>query len=126
VVDDEGLGPIAGRAAGPHGTLARRRDVNPKHGDHSVAVARQYCGALGKIANCQVAVSTALLAEHQAWPTTMELYLPEEWAEDADRRARAAISRSLPFRPKWRIALTHVRQVRASGLQIDGVLADAA
>ena len=98
----------------------------PKHGDHSVAVARQYCGALGKIANCQVAVSTALLAEHQAWPTTMELYLPEEWAEDADRRARAAIPRSLPFRPKWRIALTHVRQVRASGLQIDGVLADAA
>jgi SRSO17 transposase len=98
----------------------------PKHGDHSVAVARQYCGALGKIANCQVAVSTALLAEHQAWPTTMELYLPDDWAEDADRRARADIPRTLRFRPKWRIALTHVRQVRAAGLQIDGVLADAA
>ena len=98
----------------------------PKHGDHSVAVARQYCGALGKIANCQVAVSTALLAEHQAWPTTMELYLPEEWAADADRRARAEIPRRVTFRPKWRIALTHVRQVRAAGLQIDGVLADAA
>ena len=63
----------------------------PKHGDHSVAVARQYCGALGKIANCQVAVSTALLAEQQAWPTTMELYLPEDWAADIDRRARADI-----------------------------------
>jgi SRSO17 transposase len=98
----------------------------PKHGDQSVAVARQYCGALGKIANCQVAVSTALLAERQAWPTTMELYLPEEWAVDADRRARAEIPGSLPFRPKWRIALTHVRQVRASGLHIDAVLADAA
>src|SRR5712691_4648288 len=98
----------------------------PKHGDHSVAVARQYCGALGKIANCQVAVSTALLAEQQTWPTTMELYLPEAWAEDADRRTRAEIPRSLTFRPKWRIALTHVRQVRAAGLQIDGVLADAA
>jgi SRSO17 transposase len=98
----------------------------PKHGDHSVAVARQYCGALGKIANCQVAVSTALLAEQQAWPTTMELYLPEAWAEDVDRRARADIPRTVRFRPKWRIALTHVRQVRASGLQIDGVLADAA
>src|SRR6202790_4764384 len=98
----------------------------PKHGDHSVAVARQYCGALGKIANCQVAVSTALLAEQQAWPTTMELYLPEAWADDADRRARADIPRTLRFRPKWRIAVTHVRQVRAAGLQIDGVLADAA
>jgi SRSO17 transposase len=98
----------------------------PKHGEHSVAVARQYCGALGKIANCQVAVSTALLADQQAWPTTMELYLPEAWAEDADRRARAEIPRSLSFHPKWRIALTHVRQVRASGIQIDGVLADPA
>ena len=98
----------------------------PKHGDHSVGVARQYCGALGKIANCQVAVSTALLAERQAWPTTMELYLPEAWAEDADRRERAEIPRTLRFRPKWRIALTHIRQVRAAGLQIDGVLADPA
>jgi SRSO17 transposase len=98
----------------------------PKHGDHSVAVARQYCGALGKIANGQVAVSTALLAEQQAWPTTMELYLPEDWAEDTDRRERADLPRTLRFRPKWRIAVTHVRQVRAAGLQIDGVLADAA
>jgi SRSO17 transposase len=98
----------------------------PKHGEHSVAVGRQYCGALGKIANCQVAVSTALLADQLAWPTTMELYVPEDWAEDADRRARADIPRPLRFRPKWRIALTHVRQVRAAGLQIAGVLADAA
>ena len=46
---------------------------------------RQYCGALGKIANCQVAVSTAVLADQLAWPTTMELYVPEDWAEDAER-----------------------------------------
>ena len=98
----------------------------PKHGEQSVAVGRQYCGALGKIANCQVAVSTALLADQLAWPATMELYLPEDWAEDADRRARADIPRTLRFQPKWRIALTHVRQVRAAGFQIDGVLADAA
>lgn len=98
----------------------------PKHGTHSVAVGRQYCGALGKIANCQVAVSTALLADQLAWPTTMELYVPEDWAEDADRRVRAEIPRTLRFHPKWRIGLRHVRQVRAAGLQIDGVLADAA
>jgi SRSO17 transposase len=98
----------------------------PKHGDRSVAVGRQYCGALGKIANCQVAVSTALLATQLAWPTTMELYVPEDWAEDGDRRERAGIPRTLRFRPKWRIALTHVRQVRAAGIQIDAVLADPA
>ena len=98
----------------------------PKHGQHSVAVARQYCGALGKIANCQVAVSTALLADQLAWPTTMELYVPEAWAEDADRRDGAGLPRTLRFRPKWRIALTHVRQVRAAGIQLDSVLADAA
>lgn len=98
----------------------------PKSGDQSVAVARQYCGALGKIANCQVAVSTAFLADQQAWPTSMELYLPDEWAADPDRRARAEVPATVRFRPKWRIALTHIRQVRAAGLQIDGVLADAA
>ena len=90
----------------------------PKHGEHSVAVARQYCGALGKIANCQVAVSTALLAEQLAWPTTMELYLPEDWAEDADRRARADIPRTLRFRPKWRIALD-ARPASAGGRAAD-------
>jgi SRSO17 transposase len=98
----------------------------PKYGTHSVAVARQYCGALGKIANCQVAVSTALLADGQVWPTTMELYLPQEWAQDADRREHAGIPRRILFREKWRIALTHIRQVRAAGLEIEAVLADAA
>jgi SRSO17 transposase len=109
-----------------HGLLLVDETAFPKHGDQSVAVGRQYCGALGKIANCQVAVSTALLADQLAWPTTMELYVPEDWAEDADRRARADIPRTLRFQPKWRIGLTHVRQARAAGLQIDGVLADAA
>ena len=98
----------------------------PKHGHQSVAVGRQYCGALGTIANCQVAVSTAWLTEPLTWPTTMELYIPEDWAADRDRRDRAEIPRTLRFRPKWRIGLAHVRQVRAAGMQIDGVLADAA
>lgn len=98
----------------------------PKYGRQSVAVARQYCGALGKIANCQVAVSTALLAHTLAWPTSLELYVPQEWAQDAERRERAGIPRRLRFREKWRLALTHIRQVRAAGIQIDAILADAA
>src|ERR1700674_5750232 len=87
------------------------------------AVARQYCGALGKIANCQVAVSTAVLTDDLTWPTTLELYLPKEWAQDAERRKRAGIPRTVRFREKWRIALTHIRQVRAAEIQIDGGLA---
>jgi SRSO17 transposase len=98
----------------------------PKAGTHSVAVARQYCGALGKIANCQVAVSTALLTGQAVWPTTLELYLPREWADDAARRDGAGIPRRVRFQEKWRLALSHIRQVRAAGLQLDAVLADAA
>ena len=108
------------------GTLLVDETSFPKYGTQSVAVARQYCGALGKIANCQVAVSTALLTDTLAWPTSLELYLPQEWAQDATRRARAGIPPSVPFREKWRIALTHIRQVRAAGFQIEAVLADAA
>jgi SRSO17 transposase len=60
---------------------------------------RQFRIAARKIASCQVAATTALLADQLAWPTTMEPFLPEDWAEDADRRARADIPRTLGFRP---------------------------
>ena len=119
-------GRLRAELPGRRGILLVDETAFPKHGTHSVAVGRQYCGALGKIANCQVAVSTALLTDTLAWPTTMELYLPEEWAADLERREHADIPRALRFRPKWRIALTQIRQVRAAGIQIDGVLADAA
>ena len=109
-----------------HGILLVDETSFPKAGTHSVAVARQYCGALGKIFNCQVAVSTALLTDQAVWPTTLELYLPREWADDTDRRDHAGIPRSVRFQEKWRLALSHIRQARAAGLQLDAVLADAA
>ena len=62
----------------------------PKQGTHSVGVKRQYCGALGKTGNCQIGVSTALIGA-LVWPTSCELYLPKEWAEDADRRDAARV-----------------------------------
>ena len=96
----------------------------PKQGPHSVGVARQYCGALGKIANCQVAVTAALWNEAQAWMLGAQLYLPEEWLTPAARR-RARIPATTRFQEKWRLALTLVRQVRAAGFQITAVLADA-
>lgn len=97
----------------------------PKHGTASVGVQRQYCGALGKIANCQVAVSTALLAGRLAWLTSLELYLPERWLDD-DHRADARIPRPVRFRTKWRIAIAHVRTVLAAGFTLEAVVADAA
>jgi SRSO17 transposase len=109
-----------------HGILAIDDTGLPKQGTASVGVQRQYCGALGKIANCQVAVSTALLADGLAWLTSMELYLPQTWMEDDDRRARAQIPRPLAFREKWRIAVAHVRTVLAAGFTLEAVVADAA
>src|SRR5438128_10511175 len=90
----------------------------PKQGTHSVGVARQYCGALGKIANCQVATTAALWTGARAWLTGALLYLPKPWLTDADRRAVAEIPAAVPFQEKWRQALTLIRRARAAGLHI--------
>lgn len=107
------------------GVLALDDTSFPKQGTHSVGVKRQYCGALGKIANCQVAVSTVLLDDQLAWPLTFELYLPQEWDTDAARRTKAGIPASIRFREKWRIALAHIRRVLKADFQLTAVLADA-
>ena len=91
----------------------------PKQGLHSVGVKRQYCGALGKTGNCQVGVSTALIGPTLVWPTSCELYLPAEWAEDPDRRDRARVPRTVRFREKWRIGLAHIRTILKAGLAIE-------
>ena len=96
----------------------------PKQGTHSVGVARQYCGALGKVANCQVAVTAALWTGVRAYLLGAALYLPEPWLTDAAREP-ARIPASVRFQEKWRQALTLLRQVRASGITITGVAADA-
>jgi SRSO17 transposase len=61
-----------------------------------VSVQRQYCGALGKIGNCQVAVSSALITDGRTWPLAFGLYLPVSWTDDAARRAAAGI----PSKPR--------------------------
>jgi SRSO17 transposase len=96
----------------------------PKQGRHSVGVARQYCGTLGKTANCQVAVTAALWTGVRAWMVGARLYLPEEWLTP-DQRQRARIPRSVRFQEKWRLAITLLQQVRASGLTVTAVVADA-
>jgi|TARA_B100000315_G_scaffold243296_1_gene266533 SRSO17 transposase len=96
----------------------------PKQGEYSVGVGRQYCGALGKVANCQVAVTAALWTGLRGYLVGAALYLPETWLTDAARE-RARIPANVRFQEKWRQALTLLRQVRASGLTVTGVLADA-
>lgn len=96
----------------------------PKQGMHSVGVARQYCGALGKISNCQTAVTVALWTGTQAWLLGAQLYLPAEWTTAAARQ-RGQIPRAVRFQEKWRLALTLIRQVRAAGFRLTAVLGDA-
>ena len=98
----------------------------PKSGPHSVGVARQYCGALGKVANCQVAVTAALWTGGRTWPMGALLYLPEAWMSDASRRASARIPAAVTFQEKWRLALTLLRRTRAAGVTLTAVVADAA
>jgi SRSO17 transposase len=107
------------------GILALDDTSFPKQGKQSVGVKRQYCGALGKIANCQVAVSTVLFGAQLAWPLSFELYLPKEWVADAARRTKARIPDRVRFREKWRIALAHIRHVMKAGFQLTAVVADA-
>ena len=97
----------------------------PKQGTRSPGVQRQYCGALGKIGNCQVAVSSALIADGRTWPLAFDLYLPTAWTDDAARCAAAGIPPRVRFREKWRIALAQVRTVLQAGFTITGVVVDA-
>ena len=97
----------------------------PKSGPHSVGVARQYCGALGKVANCQVAVTAALWTGQRAWPMGAALYLPDAWTTDPARCAAARIPVTVRFQEKWRLALTLLRRTRAAGVTLTAVVADA-
>jgi SRSO17 transposase len=96
----------------------------PKQGTQSVAVARQYCGTLGKVANCQVAVTAALWTGARAWMLGAALYLPEAWLT-REARQRAKIPAAVQFQEKWRLAITLVRQARAAGFRVIAVLGDA-
>jgi SRSO17 transposase len=96
----------------------------PKQGSASVGVNRQYSGTLGKVGNCQVAVTAALWTGSQAWLVGAQLYLPKAWLTPL-QRIRGRIPSTIRFQEKWRQALTLLRQVRASGMRITAVVADA-
>jgi len=84
----------------------------PKQGKHSVGVARQYCGQLGKQDNCQVAVSLSVTTEGSSLPIAWRLYLPEIWTSDGERREKAGVPQPIRFQTKPEIALEQITEER--------------
>jgi SRSO17 transposase len=97
-----------------------------KHGSHSVGVTHQYCGELGKQANCQVAVSLSVANRHASLPVAYRLYLPKSWAEDKKRRRKAGVPDEIAFQTKPKIALDQIAWACAAGISRGVVLMDSA
>jgi SRSO17 transposase len=102
----------------------------PKFGKHSVGVARQYSGALGKVGNCQIGVSVNAASDEASCPLDWRLFIPEEWDEDSesnqDRRRKAKLPEDVHHVEKWRLALEMIDELIGWGIQPPVVLGDGA
>jgi SRSO17 transposase len=98
----------------------------PKKGEHSVGVARQYCGQVGKQENGQVAVSLSVSTEYASQPIAFRLYLPQLWANDAARREKAGVPEEVEFQTKPQIALAQIKRAQERGVPAGVILSDAA
>jgi SRSO17 transposase len=98
----------------------------PKDGDHSVGVQRQYCGTLGKTANCQLGVSVNAVTEQASCPLDWRLFLPEAWEGDTSRRAACRVPATVRHRPKWQLALDMLDELEPWGLRPPVLVTDAA
>jgi SRSO17 transposase len=110
---------------GPDAVLVVDDTALVKQGRRSVGVKRQYCGQLGKRANCQALVSLTLARAEVPVCIGLRLFLPEDWSADTERRAAAGVPETVEYRPKWKIALDEIDRVLASGARFGCVLADA-
>ena len=115
----------AGKRAGTPEVLIIDDTGLPKQGKHSVGVARQYCGQLGKQDNCQVAVSLSLANEHYSVPVSYRLYLPKDWSVDLKRRKKAKVPEDIEFATKPEIALGLIDEAMVAGAAPQIVVADA-
>jgi len=97
----------------------------PKQGTHSVGVHHQYCGQLGKQANCQVVVTLSIANHHGSLPIAYRLYLPQAWAKDAGRRRKAHVPEAISFKTKPQIALEQLGAACAASVPRGVVLMDA-
>ncbi|MFC7739580.1 IS701 family transposase, partial [Roseomonas sp. GCM10028921] len=111
---------------GPEAVLVIDDTALPKKGDLSVGVARQYCGVVGKRANCQALVSLTLAQGEVPLPVALRLFLPDTWTQDPQRCARAGVPEAeMVARSKGEIALAELDRLRETGLRFGIVLADA-
>jgi SRSO17 transposase len=122
VVRDSVL-PVLARHGGIAGWLVDDSGL-PKKGKHSVGVARQYCGQLGKQENCQVAVSLSAATASASLPLAFQLYLPEGWAQDRARRRKGRIPAGVTFQTKPELALAQIEAAVAAGVPVAPVIAD--
>ncbi len=97
----------------------------PKQGKHSVGVARQYCGQIGKHDNCQAAVSLSVSTWSSSLPIAWRLYLPEVWCQDSERCQQAGVPEGIEFQTKPEIALQQIRKAVEQEIAVGVVLADA-
>jgi len=116
--------------ADPQGVLVIDDTGFPKKGRHSVCVARQYCGSLGKVDNCQIGVSLTYVGQGFAWPYGMELFVPKIWDDPDDpgcaaMRKKTYMPADVHYREKWQMALNLIDQARYAGVPHRAVVADS-
>jgi len=120
------IGQDAVELIGPGGALILDESGNPKQGDKSVGVARQYCGRLGKVDNCQVGVFVAYAKAGQTTLIDKRLYLPQEWTDDPDRCRQAGMPEAeIVFRKKSELGLEMILQARKNQISFEFVDMDA-
>ena len=102
----------------------------PKFGKMSVGVARQYCGALGKVGNCQIGVSINACSDEASCPLDWRLFVPEEWDEESEfnrqRRAKCKLPEDVRHVEKWRLALEMIDELTGWGIEPPVILGDGA
>jgi SRSO17 transposase len=120
--DEEGMRDrmqrlVATEHADDHAVVVLDDTAHPKKGRRTPGVKRQYCGATGKIDNCTISVHLAFAGDGLRCLLDSELFVPEEWADDPDRRRMAGVPPEIGHRPKWRIGLEMIDRVVANGVR---------